>query len=88
VEDARNAFEMFLTDSITTGKKAVLIVHGRGLSSPDKPVLKTSVIQWLTCGLWRKWVIAFTSARSCDGGAGATYVLLRQRPMTKRNRKG
>lgn len=88
VEDARNAFEMFLTDSITTGKKAVLIVHGRGLSSPDKPVLKTSVIQWLTCGPWRKWVIAFTSARSCDGGAGATYVLLRRRPMTKRNRKG
>ena len=88
VEDARNAFEIFLTDSITTGKKAVLIVHGRGLSSPDKPVLKTSVIQWLTCGPWRKWVIAFSSARLCDGGAGATYVLLRQRPMTKRNRKG
>jgi DNA-nicking Smr family endonuclease len=88
VEDARNAFEIFLTDSITTGKKAVLIIHGRGLSSPDKPVLKTSVIQWLTCGPWRKWVIAFTSARSCDGGAGATYVLLRRRPMTKRNRKG
>jgi len=88
VEDARNAFEIFLTDSITTGKKTVLIIHGRGLSSPDKPVLKTSVIQWLTCGPWRKWVIAFTSARSCDGGAGATYVLLRQRPMTKRNRKG
>ncbi len=88
VEDARNAFEIFLTDSITTGKKTVLIIHGRGLSSPDKPVLKTSVIQWLTCGPWRKWVIAFTSARSCDGGAGATYVLLRQRPMIKRNRKG
>ena len=88
VEDARNAFELFLTDSITTGKKAVLIVHGRGLSSPDKPVLKTRVIQWLTCGPWRKWVIAFSSARSCDGGTGATYVLLRQRPLTKRYRKG
>lgn len=88
VEDARNAFELFLTDSITTGKKAVLIVHGRGLSSPDKPVLKTRVIQWLTCGPWRKWVIAFSSARSCDGGTGATYALLRQRPLTKRYRKG
>jgi DNA-nicking Smr family endonuclease len=88
VEDARNAFEIFLKDSITTGKKAVLIVHGRGLSSPDKPVLKTRVIEWLTCGPWRKWVIAFSSARSCDGGAGATYVLLRRRPLTKRYRKG
>jgi DNA-nicking Smr family endonuclease len=87
VEDARNAFEIFLKDSITTGKKAVLIVHGRGLSSPDKPVLKTRVVQWLTCGPWRKWVIAFSTARSCDGGAGATYVLLRRRPLTKRYRK-
>jgi DNA-nicking Smr family endonuclease len=87
VEDARNAFEIFLKDSITTGKKAVLIVHGRGLSSPDKPVLKTAVVQWLTCGPLRKWVVAFSSARSCDGGTGATYVLLRRRPLTKRYRK-
>ncbi len=87
VVDARKALENFLKDSITTGKRAVLVVHGRGLSSPDRPVLKTKVIKWLTRGPWRKWVIAFSSARSCDGGAGATYVLLRQRPMTRRYRK-
>jgi DNA-nicking Smr family endonuclease len=87
VEDARNAFENFFKDSITTGKRAVLVVHGRGLSSPKRPVLKTKVIEWLTRGPWRKWVIAFSSARSFDGGAGATYVLLRQRPLTKRFRK-
>ena len=87
VEDARKAFEDFFKDSITTGKRAVLVVHGRGLSSIDRPVLKTKVIEWLTRGPWRKWVIAFSSARSCDGGAGATYVLLRQRPLTRRFRK-
>jgi len=87
VEDAGKAFENFIKDSITTGKRAVLVVHGRGLSSPGKPVLKTKVIEWLTRGPWRKWVIAFSSARSCDGGTGATYVLLRQRPLTKRFRK-
>jgi DNA-nicking Smr family endonuclease len=65
----------------------VLIVHGRGLSSPAKPILKTKVIKWLTSGPWRKWVMAFTSARWCDGGAGATYVLLRKRPVTKRFKK-
>jgi len=43
--------------------------------------------EWLTSGPWRKWIIAFSSARSYDGGAGATYVLLRQRPLTKRFRK-
>jgi DNA-nicking Smr family endonuclease len=87
VEDARNAFENFIKDSIATGKRAVLIVHGRGLSSPDRPVLKTKVVEWLTRGPLRKWVIAFSSAQSFDGGAGATYVLLRQRPLTRRFRK-
>jgi len=87
VEDAKDAFEQFLRESLYLNKRAVLVIHGRGLSSRKKPVLKTKVKEWLTSGLWRKWVIAFTSARSCDGGAGATYVLLRQRPATKRVRK-
>ena len=88
VENAREAFENFLKESISTGKRMVLIIHGRGLSSPAKPILKTKVIKWLTAGPWRKWVIAFTSARLCDGGAGATYVLLRKHPATKRFKKG
>jgi DNA-nicking Smr family endonuclease len=88
VEDAKEVFEQFLSDAILLGKRAVLIVHGRGLSSRAEPVLKTKVKEWLTSGPWRKWVLAFTSARACDGGAGATYVLLRQRPATKRERKG
>jgi DNA-nicking Smr family endonuclease len=87
VEDAHAAFDIFLKDSIRTGKRAVLVVHGRGLSSPVKPVLKTRLIKWLTTGPWRKWVMAFASARACDGGTGATYVLLRARPVTKRLRK-
>jgi DNA-nicking Smr family endonuclease len=32
--------------------------------------------------------MAFTSARLCDGGAGATYVLLRKHPATKRFKRG
>ncbi len=86
-EEAKTCFESFIHKSITNGKRAVLIVHGRGLSSPSKPVLKTKVYKWLTTGAWRKWVMAFTSARACDGGAGATYVLLRQQPATRRHRK-
>jgi DNA-nicking Smr family endonuclease len=87
VADAREAFEQFLKEALLSGKTAVLVVHGRGLSSAAEPVLKTKVKEWLTKGPWRKWVIAFTSARACDGGTGATYILLRQRPATKRLRK-
>ena len=87
VEDAKDVFEKFLKEAIKTDKRAVLIVHGRGLSSPSEPVLKSKVMAWLTSSHWRKWIIAFSSARLCDGGAGATYVLLRQRPLTKSQRK-
>ena len=87
VERAREAFDNFLKDSVASAKRGVLIVHGRGLSSPEEPVLKTKVFHWLTRGPWRKWVVAFCSARSCDGGAGATYVLLRRTPVTKKRRK-
>jgi DNA-nicking Smr family endonuclease len=87
VEDARHAFEKFLEQSIAAGKRVVLIIHGRGLSSPQEPILKTNVHKWLTSGPWRKWIMSFSSARWCDGGAGATYILLRQRPQTKRFRK-
>ena len=87
VEEAEAAFEGFLRDSIDRGRKGILVIHGRGLSSPAEPVLKTKVVEWLTTGPWRKWVIAYSSARSCDGGTGATYVMLRQRPVTKRFKK-
>jgi DNA-nicking Smr family endonuclease len=85
--DAHQAFNRFLNKSVMAGKQAVLIIHGRGLSSPHEPILKTKVYKWLTASPWHKWVIAFSSARLCDGGAGATYVLLRPKPLTKRFRK-
>jgi DNA-nicking Smr family endonuclease len=87
VEDAKEVFEKFLKWAVTTGKTGVLIIHGRGLSSPSEPVLKRKVVEWLTRGPWRKWVAAYSSARICDGGAGATYVLLRPRPVSKRMKK-
>jgi DNA-nicking Smr family endonuclease len=87
VEEAQERFELFLKEAVLSGKKAVLVIHGRGLSSAQEPVLKAKVKEWLTAGPWRKWVVAFTSARACDGGAGGTYVLLRRRPATKRYRR-
>ena len=86
--DARSVFDTFLKNSLIMNKRAVMVVHGRGLSSPDHPVLKYKVREWLTYGQWRKWIMAFSSARLCDGGAGATYILLRQRPLTKQFIKG
>jgi DNA-nicking Smr family endonuclease len=87
VRTAGEAFESFLKTSIHSGKRAVLIIHGRGLSSPGEPVLKNKIRQWLNQSYWLKRVIAFTSAQSYDGGAGATYVLLRSRPVSVKSKK-
>jgi DNA-nicking Smr family endonuclease len=83
VEEAKIAFEEFLREAIINGDNCVLIIHGRGLSSKKEPVLKTKVKEWLERGPFRKYVMAFCSARPCDGGLGATYVLLSSKPIKK-----
>jgi DNA-nicking Smr family endonuclease len=77
--EARDAVERFLTDSRRSGKRCVLIVHGRGLNSREQiPVLKQRVHEWLSQKRIGKLVLAFATARPQDGGAGALYVLLRR----------
>ena len=83
VVEAKEIFDGFMQEAVMTGKAGVLIIHGRGLSSPAEPVLKKKVVEWLTSGVWRKRVFAYASARSCDGGTGATYVLFRPRARGK-----
>ena len=76
---ARDAVERFVVEGVRHGHRCVLIVHGRGLNSKDQmPVLKEHMKSWLARGRIGRHVLAFTSARACDGGAGALYVLLRR----------
>jgi len=78
-EEARDAVGRFLVDSRRAGRRCVLIVHGRGNHSEDQiPVLKQAVRSWLERGQISRLVLAFTTARPHDGGAGAMYVLLRR----------
>jgi DNA-nicking Smr family endonuclease len=76
---ARAAVERFVLGSVRDGHRCVLLVHGRGLNSKDQvPVLKERMKAWLARGTIGRHVLAFTSARPCDGAAGALYVLLRR----------
>jgi len=71
--------EWFLAESVARGQRCVLIVHGRGHNSKDQtPVLKERLKSWLARGRAARIVLGFTTARPCDGGAGALYVLLRR----------
>lgn len=77
-DEARSEVAVFIERAYKSGKKCVLIVHGRGLGSDNHiPVLKEKLRAWLTRGAMGKKVLAYTSARPFDGGTGAVYVLLR-----------
>jgi DNA-nicking Smr family endonuclease len=79
-QQAESAVKDFVYQSYRSGLRCILIVHGRGLNSPDSfPVLKEGLPLWLGRGKTGKLVLAFSTARPYDGGTGATYVLLRKR---------
>jgi len=84
IDSARESFEGFISNSIKSGLNCVKVVHGRGLKSKNVPVLKEKLKVWIIRAMNRKWVMAFSSARMCDGGPGATYILLKKNPVKKK----
>jgi DNA-nicking Smr family endonuclease len=79
-EDGRERVNTFVKRSFARKLRCILIVSGRGLNSHERqPVLKQELVRWLTHAPLRRMVLAFASARSYDGGAGAFYVLLRRK---------
>jgi DNA-nicking Smr family endonuclease len=70
----------FIIKCYHRGLRCVLVVHGRGLGSVDhQPAIKRELPVWFRRGMLKRIVLAFVTARPCDGGAGALYVLLKKR---------
>ncbi|MEW6002370.1 MAG: Smr/MutS family protein, partial [Nitrospirota bacterium] len=78
LNEAEEAFGLFFKNAIKKGLFCVKVIHGRGLKSPKGPVLKEALKTWLQ-GPFRKWVLAYATAKDCDGGLGATYIILKNR---------
>ena len=75
--EAHDALADFLDEARGAGMRCVRVIHGKGLSSPDRePVLKGKVRRWL-----QRWddVLAYCEAPRHAGGGGAVIVLLRGR---------
>jgi DNA-nicking Smr family endonuclease len=74
VAEAKVALRGFLANALEQNVRCVRIVHGKGLRSGHRgPVLKAAVSTLLRR---TAAVLAYVSARPCDGGTGALYVLL------------
>jgi DNA-nicking Smr family endonuclease len=73
--EARILTAAFLAHALRNGLRCVRIVHGKGLSSPNRePVLKKKLSGWLA---QRDEVLAYCQAPQTEGGGGAVLVLLR-----------
>jgi DNA-nicking Smr family endonuclease len=73
---ARAAVAEFLGQCQRRRVQCARIIHGKGRGSRHRePVLKLKVGGWLR---QREEVLAYCSARACDGGTGAIYVLLKR----------
>ncbi len=76
--EARRDLAEALRECVAEGVRCLLVIHGRGRGSEAGPVLRDAVIEALTTPPLAALVLAFASAQSADGGAGATYALLRR----------
>jgi DNA-nicking Smr family endonuclease len=76
--ETERCLRMFLYAAQVPGRqRAVRVIHGKGLGSPDgKPVLKYKVVD---CLRGSDAVLAFCLARLSEGGSGAVHVLLKRR---------
>jgi DNA-nicking Smr family endonuclease len=77
VDEAHDAVADFLLEARGRGARCVRIIHGKGLTSPNRePVLKGKVRRWLS-----QWddVLAYCEAPPHAGGSGAVIALLRGR---------
>lgn len=74
--EAEEVLSGFFREAIRKRLFCVKVIHGRGLRSPQGPVLKEALKRLLHRS-FSKWVLAYSTARHCDGGLGATYIILK-----------
>lgn len=76
--EAEEALSCFFRQAIQKRLFCVKVIHGRGLRSPQGPVLKEALKRLLHRS-FSKWILAYATARHCDGGLGATYIILKSK---------
>jgi DNA-nicking Smr family endonuclease len=75
--EAQTAVEDYIIRMSRFRSCCVKIIHGRGINSPaDRATLKESLQRLLSTRRMSRYVVAYASAPSRDGGVGAVYVLL------------
>ncbi len=77
-DDAIARLENFLSSAYAKGREAVLVITGKGINSPDGPVLQGAVAAWLR-KQGKRMVAEFAPSPRDLGGSGAFVVFLRKK---------
>ena len=73
-QEAIEALNEFIEQSMARGERMVIVIHGQGYRSQQQAVLKPLVQRWLS---GHNAVLAWCPAQIRDGAGGASYVYLR-----------
>lgn len=77
-DEALVKLQHFIAAAYNRGQKAVLVITGKGINSPEGPVLQGAVADWLR--VKGKGIVAeFSAAPRDKGGSGAFVVFLKTR---------
>ncbi len=77
-DEALTSLERFIGEAYSRGRPAVLVITGKGINSPEGPVLQGAVSRWLR-ERGKGMVAEFAPAPREMGGSGALVVFLKSR---------
>jgi DNA-nicking Smr family endonuclease len=77
-DEALAQLQRFLAAACARGEKAVLVITGKGINSPEGPVLQGAAAEWLR-GKGKTMVAEFGPAPRDKGGSGAFVVFLKNK---------
>ncbi|MEZ5830603.1 MAG: Smr/MutS family protein [Dongiaceae bacterium] len=77
-QDAHDDLLAFLKRAHAAGKRTVLVVTGKGMTTAKTGILRQAVPRWLNEPAFRSLVLAFDYAEPQHGGEGALYVLMKR----------
>lgn len=77
-EEALKRLEHFIAAAYSLGHQAVLVITGKGINSPEGPVLQGAVATWLQ-SKGKGMVAEFSPAPRDKGGSGAFVVFLKKK---------
>jgi DNA-nicking Smr family endonuclease len=76
-DEALLRLEHFVAAAYSGGQQAVLVITGKGINSPEGPVLQGAVAEWLS-KKGKGLVVEFSPAPRALGGSGAFVVFLKK----------